>query len=362
MMTPQPAGILVMGASYGLLPGAKLALAGHRVTLIGRSDEIAAMARVPVAVQIPSRRSGPDIVLTVPVGKQSAPGKLALATPDCFDPASFDLVILAMQEPQYRAPNVAGLMARIAAARLPCLSLMNLAPPPFLARMGVATMSALEGVYSSRSVWDRFDPLKFTLASPDPQAVRRDPAAPGDLKVTLASNFKAAPFALGEDQALLKRVASDMSHLEVGAGDAVVRPPVALVASSSMFVPLAKWPMLMAGNCRCVLPSGVQTIADAVLKDLNASEAIYEAVTALALRLGACPRDLVTFDAYLKAATLLTRPASLAKALEAGSPDVERVDLLIRNLMTAHDITTEAIDPIVDRIEVRLARNRSQIR
>ena len=35
--------ILILGASYGLLPGAKLSLAGHAVTLVGRSDEIVAI-------------------------------------------------------------------------------------------------------------------------------------------------------------------------------------------------------------------------------------------------------------------------------------------------------------------------------
>ena len=355
-MSPAPLHILILGASYGLLPGAKISLAGHEVTLVGRGEEIAAMARGPLVVQIAARRGGEDIRLTVPVADAPSPGRIALATPGALDPAGFDLVILAMQEPHYAEPAVAGLMAAIASARLPCLSIMNLAPPPFLERLAVT--DALDDVYHCRAVWDGFDPRKVTLASPDPQAIRPDPASPGRLQVTLPSNFKAAPFALAEDQALLQRLAADMSHLEVDGDGCRLRPPVALIASTSLFVPLAKWPMLLAGNCRCVLPDGIRTIAEAVHADIDASAAIYARVVHLAVTLGAGEQDLVRFSSYAKAAARLTRPSSLARALEIGSVQVERIDLLIRALMVARGMATHLIDPVVDVVEMRIARNR----
>jgi len=351
-----PIRILILGASYGLLPGVKLSLAGHHVTLVGRADEVAAMARGPVAVHLPGRRASPAVVLTAAVANEASPGHVALTTPVNAAPDAADFVILAMQEPQYADPEVAALMADIAAARIPCLSIMNLAPPPFLARLGLSGSEARRGVYHSGPVWDGFDPLRFTLASPDPQAIRPDPAEPGHLLVTLASNFKAAPFALPDDQALLQRLAADMSHL-VDSGGNRLRPPVALIASRSLFVPLAKWPMLITGNCQCVLADGSQTIAAAVLTDSVASSAIYADVTHLVIRLGAAERDLVGFDAYAKAAASLTRPASLARALDAGNLRIERVDLLIRNLMAEQGLATGLIQPIVDRIEARILRN-----
>jgi hypothetical protein len=349
--------ILILGAAYGLLPGAKLSLAGHAVTLIGRAGEIESMALHPLEVRIAPRRAGAEIVLTVPVAVTAGPGRIALTVPERADPAGHDLIILAMQEPQYRDPAVAELMARIAASGRPCLSIMNLAPPPFLTRLGIGA-AALHGVYASGDVWAQFDPRKMTLASPDPQAVRPDPAEPGRLQVTLPSNFKAAPFALAEDQALLQRLAADMTHLEVAVGGAMVRPPVALIASSSLFVPLAKWPMLIAGNCRCVLPAGIRTIAETVLSDSAASAAVYEQVRQLTLALGAREQDLVPFAAYAKAAERLARPSSLARAIEAGASQIERIDRLIGNLLAAHGLARDLIEPVAALIDARLAQNR----
>ncbi len=352
--------VLILGAAYGMLPGAKLSLAGHGVTLVGRADEIARMAQAPLEVHIAPRRGGDDIVLRVPVAPRAAPGQIALATPERVDPAAQDLIILAMQEPQYRDPAVAALMAEVATSGRPCLSIMNLAPPPFLERLGIDTRD-LADAYASGDVWARFDPARLSLASPDPQAVRPDPARPGLLRCLLPSNFKAAPFARAEDQALLEKLAADMSHLEVAVGGVAVRPPVALVASGSLFVPLAKWPMLIAGNCRCVLPAGVRTIAEAVHADLDASAAIYEHVRDLTLRLGAREQDLVKFRSYAEAALKLARPSSLANAIAAGAVAVERVDRLIQRLLHRYGMPDDRIDAIVDAIDQRLTGNRAMI-
>lgn len=350
--------ILILGASYGLLPGAKLSLAGHHVTLVGRADEIAVMAQGPLEVRITPRRQAEEILLQVPVAAEAGPGRIALSTPDGVDLAQHEFVILAMQEPQYREAAVAGLMRAIAGSGRPCLSIMNLAPPPFLARLGI-DVGGLDGVYHSADVWAAFDPQKLTLASPDPQALRPDPAAPGRLHCTLPSNFKAAPFALAGDQAVLQQLASDMSRLDIQTPAGKVRPPVAMIASPSLFVPLAKWPMLIAGNCRCVLPSGIRTIAEAVLDDIEASAAVYEQVRQLTLRLGAREQDLVTFQAYADTASRLVHPSSLARAIEAGIRNVERVDRLIGLLLADNGLASNQVDPVVSLIDDRLARNRA---
>lgn len=356
-----PVRILVLGASYGLLPGAKLSLAGHKVTLIGRADEIKGMASAPLQVAIPARRGEGEMLLSPVTDTVARPGGIALRTPDAVDPADFDFIILAMQEPQFAAPELAPLMARVAASRRPCLSIMNLAPPPFLARLGIDAARDLAGVFQSSAIWAAFDPRHFSLASPDPQAFRPDPARPGHLQVSLPSNFKAAPFGDAADQALLQRLASDMSHLNVDHAGRRVRPPIALLAAPSLFVPLAKWPMLLTGNCRAVLPDGVRSIAEAVGADLQESHAIYEQVTALALALGARPQDMVSFAAYARAAERLTRPSSLARALDAGAVQIERVDLMVQRLMQARGHDTRLIDPVIAQIEARLATNRGTL-
>lgn len=343
--------ILVLGASYGLLPGMRLALAGHQVTLVGRAGEIAAMGREPLRLEMAGRRDGAPIVLTLPPGQGPS-----LTTPSEADPGAADMVLLAMQEPQYADPVVSELMGRVAASGKPCLSIMNLPPPPFLARLGIDP-AALEGVYASAAVWSRFAPEQVTLASPDAQAVRLDPAQPGVLTVTLASNFKAAPFARAEDQALLERLARDWAAFKHQGQ----RPPVQLLAQHSLHVPLAKWPMLIAGNCRCLAEGGIRPIAEAVHADLATSERLYGAVTDLALSLGAREADLVPFAAYAKAAQGLTRPSLLARALAAGATRVERIDLLVMRLLAAQGFDPAPLEPIVAAIEARLAENAARI-
>ena len=50
-MTTHAVRILVLGASYGLLPGVKLSLAGHRVTFVCRAEEISAIGGRDLEVQ-----------------------------------------------------------------------------------------------------------------------------------------------------------------------------------------------------------------------------------------------------------------------------------------------------------------------
>lgn len=340
--------VLILGGSYGLLPGVRLALAGHRVTMVGKPAEVAAMAQAPLQLNMARRRGGQALELSVLPDRD-----IALCTPPEADPAAADLVILAMQEPQYAQADVAALMKRIADSGRPCLSIMNLPPPPFLAHLGGIDLTTLDGVYSGAEVWQGFTPEQVTLASPDAQAVRLDPARPGTLTVTLASNFKAAPFARADDQALLERLAHDWT----GFKQAGERPPVQLLAQQSLHVPLAKWPMLIAGNCRCLTRNGIRPIAEAVHADLAASEQLYDAVCKLALALGTRTADLVPFAAYAQAARGLTRPSSLAQALAAGAPKVERIDLMVLRLMQANGLGVDAIEPIVAAIEDRLSAN-----
>ncbi len=91
--------ILILGASYGSLLGVKFALAGHDVTLVCLPAEATLINEKGAVVLLPVKgREG-----LVEVNSKKAPGKLAAAGTD-VDPAKFDLIALAMQEPQYRSP------------------------------------------------------------------------------------------------------------------------------------------------------------------------------------------------------------------------------------------------------------------
>ena len=352
-MTPDqaPLRLLILGAAYGILPATRLALAGHAVTLVGRPAEVAAIAARGTCLRLPAKE-GPMLELRAG-GAATAP--LAAVTPEAAAPEEADLVLLAMGEPQYRAPEVAALVTRIAAAQRPCLSIMNMPPPPFLARLGIPAPAE---AYASGAVWAGLDPALVTLASPDAQAVRPDPSRPELLQVTLATNFKVAPFAQPQHQALLARIARDGDALRVEQGGALLTPQVRFVAAESRFVPLAKWPMLIAGNCRCPVPGAPpRPIRDAVWDDPEAARRIYDRVLALALALGAPAADLVPFDRYAAAARGLTLPSSFARALHGGAPAVERVDLLIARLAADRGLGDPAFDAIVAATETQLAAN-----
>src|SRR5271169_6125486 len=120
-----------MGASYGSLLATKLLLAGHTVKMICLPAEAELINREGTRVRLPVK--GRDEL--VEIDSRQLPGTLSADVPEAVDPAGFDLVALAMQEPQYRAPRVRELLDSVASARIPCMSIMNMPPLPYLARI-----------------------------------------------------------------------------------------------------------------------------------------------------------------------------------------------------------------------------------
>ena len=105
--------ILILGASYGSLLGTKLALAGHDVTLICLPAEAEAINRDGARVRLPVRDHAP-----VELDSRAAPGRLVAAGPAAVNPKDFDLVALAMQEPQYGSAGVRELLEAVARAKV----------------------------------------------------------------------------------------------------------------------------------------------------------------------------------------------------------------------------------------------------
>ena len=80
------------------------------------------------------------------------PGKLTADGPAAVNPKDYDLVALAMQEPQYRSPGVRELLDAVAKSRVPCMSIMNMPPLPYLARIpGVRPRSCAPATPTRRS-------------------------------------------------------------------------------------------------------------------------------------------------------------------------------------------------------------------
>lgn len=351
---PHRYNVLILGASYGSLLGAKLLMAGHTVRLVCLPAEAELMNREGFRVRMPVKgRDG-----LVEIDSRKLPGTMSAGGAGDFDPAGFDLVALAMQEPQYRSPGVRELMQRVARARVPCMSIMNMPPLAYLRRIPGLDVEACRSAYADATVWDAFDPALMTLCSPDPQAFRPPEEQVNVLQVRLPTNFKAARFPADSHTAILRRLEADIDAVRFELGAEKLELPVKLRVHESVFVPLAKWAMLIAGNYRCVQTDGVRSIRDAVHGDLAATRAVYEWVVGLCTSLGADPKDLVPFDKYANAALSLGSPSSAARALAAGAANIERVDRLVQAIAAQRGMRLAALDETVALVDGWLEANR----
>ncbi len=348
----KPYNILILGASYGSLLGTKLVMGGHNVKLVCLPAEVDAINSGGVRVRMPIKgREG-----LTEIHSWKLPGKLSAEGPDTIKPTDYDLVALAMQEPQYRSAGVRELLDAIAKAKVPCMSIMNMPPLPYLARIPGISTKELRSCFTDPTVWDSFDPNFMTLCSPDPQAFRPPEEKVNVLQVRLPTNFKSARFPSDEHTAILKKLEAD---IEAARFDKM-EIPVKLKVHDSVFVPLAKWAMLIAGNYRCVTREGPRAIKDAVHSDLNATRATYQWVVNLCLLLGAQESDLVPFEKYAAAAHSLGSPSSAARALYAGAPYIERVDRLVQAVAAQKGMKLPALDEVVKLVDAKLEANRKK--
>jgi hypothetical protein len=346
--------ILIMGASYGSLLATKLLFGGHKITMVCLPAEIEAFNKDGARVRLPIRgRKEP-----VELDSRKLPGKLAAAGPGDVNPKDYDLVALAMQEPQYRSPGVRELLDAVARSRVPCMSIMNMPPLPYLKRIPGLPSDPLKPAYTDASVWDNFEPGALTLCSPDPQAIRPLGEEINVLQVTLPTNFKVARFDSVKSTAILRQMEADIEAARYDPGDGPIQLPVKLKVHDSIFVPLAKWAMLLTGNYRCVTKDGAIDIKDAVHRDVEASHAVYNWVCGVCERLGASPNDLVPFEKYAAAANDLVRPSSAARALNNGAPNIERTDRLVQLIGAQYGMRNAVVDQTVALVDARLAANR----
>jgi hypothetical protein len=346
--------ILVLGASYGSLLGVKLALAGHDVTLVCLPAEQKLINEKGAIVRMPVKaREG-----LVEVNSKNLPGQLSAIGTAEAKPKDYDLIALAMQEPQYGSAGVRELLDAVAKSRVPCMSIMNMPPLPYLARIPGLDISKCRDSYTDPSVWDNFDPKVLTLCSPDPQAFRPPEEGVNVLQVRLPTNFKAARFDSEAHTAMLRELAADIERVRFEAGGEKIELPVKLKVHDSVFVPLAKWAMLLTGNYRCVQADGMRSIKDAVLGDIDTSRRIYAWVADLCVSMGASRDDMVPFEKYANAAQSLGSPSSAARALAAGAPNIERVDRLVQSVAAQRGQHLADVDETVKLVDGWLVRNR----
>lgn len=347
--------ILILGASYGALLGTRMVMGGHKVTLVCLPEEAELINSKGQTVRMPVR--GRDDLVEIHSSKLA--GKLSAASPKDVKPGDYDLIALAMQEPQYASPGVRELLDAIGKSGKPTMSIMNMPPLPYLKRIPGLDHKALEDCFTDASVWSSFDPDLFTLASPDPQAFRPPEEPTNVLQVSLPTNFKVAGFKSDKHTQILRDIQKDIeaSRLDLGKGEKI-ELPVKLKVHDSVFVPLAKWAMLITGNYRCIQKNGMRPICEAVGSQPEVSNAVYDWVKALCVEIGAKPADLVPFEKYANAAEGLAKPSSAARALFGGAKNIERVDKVVKTIGRARGKGLAILDETVAIVDAQLEKNR----
>ena len=348
--------ILIMGASYGSLLASKMMFGGHNVKLVCLPAEADLINAEGFRVRMPVKGRKDQIE----IDSRKLPGKVSAAGPGDVKPTDFDLVGLAMQEPQYRSPGVRELLDAVAKSKVPCMSIMNMPPLPYVKRIPGLDYNALKPAYTDPTVWDNFDPALLTLCSPDPQAIRPPEEKVNVLQVTLPTNFKVAKFGNDKHNVILHKLQEDIEAVRFSAPEGNIELPVKLKVHDSIFVPLAKWAMLLAGNYRTITKDGMRTAQEAVHSDIEESRSVYNFVNDLCVKLGASPNDLVPFEKYAAAAQSLSRPASAARALNNGLPNIERADKLVQLIAKQKGLSHPVIDAIVALVDSRLDANRKK--
>src|SRR6201991_1886312 len=349
--------ILILGAAYGSLLASKLLFGGHKIHHVCLPAEADLINAEGFRVRIPVRGRKDPIELD----SRKLPGRITAGGAAGVNPKDYDLIGLAMQEPQYRSPGVRELLDAVAKSRVPTMSIMNMPPLPYVKRIPGLDYEALKPAYTDPSVWDNFDPASLTLCSPDPQAIRPPDGQANELVVTLPTNFKVAKFDNEKGNTIVRQLEQAIDAIRFDPGDGTkIELPVKLRAYDSLFVPLAKWSMLLAGNYRCVTEDGMRTAQEAVHSDPAPSKSVYDFVFDLCVKLGANPADLVPYEKYAAAAQSLTRPASAARALQNGAQYIERADKLVQLIAKQKGLSNPVIDGIVALVDSRLEANRKK--
>src|SRR6202012_1209276 len=207
--------ILLMGASYGSLLASKLLFGGNSIHLVCLPAEADLINSEGFKVTLPIRGRKDPVLLE----SRKLPGKVTAGPATGVDPKQYDLIGLCMQEPQYRSPGVRELLDAVAKSRVPCMSIMNMPPLPYIKRIPGLDYEALKPAYTDPSVWDSFDPKELTLCSPDPQAIRPPDGKANELLVTLPTNFKAAKFDDEKGTAILRQLEAEIEAIRFDPGD-----------------------------------------------------------------------------------------------------------------------------------------------
>ena len=153
---------------------------------------------------------------------------------------------------------------------------------------------------------------------------------------------------------MLQALADDIDEVRLDGKDV----PVKLKVFDSLFVPFAKWSMLLTGNYRCI--TGDTPAVDPrrgawrsrhLEKDLRPDRRARSAARRGSLPIRCRSRNMP------RRRKACFKPSSAARAVANGAPMIERVDMLVQLIGQGLDMQDPAIDTTVDTVDAALARN-----
>src|SRR3954463_15506598 len=113
-----------------ILP-AKMLFGGHKIHHVCLPAEADLINAEGFRVRLPVKGRKDPVLLD----STKLPGKVTAGPATGVNPKDYDLIGLAMQEPQYRSPGVRELLDAVAKSKVPCMSIMNMPPLPYVKRI-----------------------------------------------------------------------------------------------------------------------------------------------------------------------------------------------------------------------------------
>ena len=166
--------ILLMGASYGSLLASKLLFGGHKIHLVCLPPEAELINAEGFRVRLPVRGRKEPVVLELAQAAGQGDGRRRRRRqPQGLRPRR----ACACRSRSTARPACASCWTRWRSRSVPCMSIMNMPPLPYVKRIPGLDYEALRPAYTDPTVWDTFDPGVHDAEQPRPAG---DPPARGE--------------------------------------------------------------------------------------------------------------------------------------------------------------------------------------